>query len=568
MSEQDGTQALSRHHPPRDDKEAWKAYWKEQGQPWRTEPEVDRERQHQLMVSQTTIPDIEKGSYPFKGIRLSRADVEWLLSMQEETRGQHHGSPDGRQKRPGLDLRGADLSEINLSGLPLTHLRAGLSLEEGRHATVVQSQAAAANLMKADLSSAHLQEADLSWVLLNNAILLEAHLQGADLGKASLKQAILAGTHLEGADLTKAHLEGATLLEAHLEGAALQGAYLEGANLLEAHLEGAKLHGAHLEAANLVDVHLGGKALSADEIKHLREWAPRLPAILPAADLRGVFLDSRTNLSRLNPGNEQYGFISLADVHWNDVNLTVLDWKQLKRLGDEDLVHQRPMEAGEEERSRKGEQHSSDHAGHAIAVMLRAQEVSDVVISYVSRSPVLMKRLQERLERDKSDQQQSQQKYRLERYQAAVRANRQLAVVLRSQGLNEAADRFAYRAQVLQKQVFLSSGMRSFGSYLFSSFLDVLAGYGYRPGRTLIAYLLTITCFALAYYALGKLGGSPISPLAAGVISVASFHGRGLFPAGFAPTFPMAVLGACEAIIGLTIEISFIATFTQRYFGK
>jgi len=63
-------------------------------------------------------------------------------------------------------------------------------------------------------------------------------------------------------------------------------------------------------------------------------------------------------------------------------------------------------------------------------------------------------------------------------------------------------------------------------------------------------------------------GGPPISPLAAGVISVASFHGRGLFPAGFAPTFPMAVLGACEAIIGLTIEISFIATFTQRYFGK
>src|SRR6266567_8955729 len=206
--------------PPRDDKEAWKAYWKEQGQPWRTEPEVDRERQHQLIVYQTTIPDIEKGSYPFKGIPLSRADVEWLLSMQEEARGQHHGSTDGQQKHPGLDLRGADLSQINLSGLPLTHLRAGLSLQEGRRATVVQSQAAAANLMKADLSTAHLQGADLSWVLLDNAILLEAHLEGADLGKASLKQAILAGTHLEGADLTKAHLEGATLLEAHLEGAA------------------------------------------------------------------------------------------------------------------------------------------------------------------------------------------------------------------------------------------------------------------------------------------------------------------------------------------------------------
>jgi hypothetical protein len=139
---------------------------------------------------------------------------------------------------------------------------------------------------------------------------------------------------------------------------------------------------------------------------------------------------------------------------------------------------------------------------------------------------------------------------------------------LRSQGLTEAADRFAYRAQVLQKHVLRLSGVHSFGSYLFSSFLDVLAGYGYRPARTLLAYLLTITCFALAYYALGQLEGPPISLLVAAVMSIVSFHGRGLFPGGFAPTIPMAVLGACEAIIGLTIEISFIATFTQRYFGK
>ena len=110
--------------------------------------------------------------------------------MQEEARGQHHGSTDGQQKHPGLDLRGADLSQINLSGLPLTHLRAGLSLQEGRRATVVQSQAAAANLMKADLSTAHLQGADLSWVLLDNAILLEAHLP-RDTQRDESKQATI-----------------------------------------------------------------------------------------------------------------------------------------------------------------------------------------------------------------------------------------------------------------------------------------------------------------------------------------------------------------------------------------
>jgi hypothetical protein len=52
------------------------------------------------------------------------------------------------------------------------------------------------------------------------------------------------------------------------------------------------------------------------------------------------------------------------------------------------------------------------------------------------------------------------------------------------------------------------------------------------------------------------------------VISINSFHGRGFFPAGFLPTLPMAVCAACEAIIGLTIEMSSIATFTERYFDK
>lgn len=38
-------------------------------------------------------------------------------------------------------------------------------------------------------------------------------------------------------------------------------------------------------------------------------------------------------------------------------------------------------------------------------------------------------------------------------YQLAVQAYRQVAVILREQGLNEHADRFAYRAQVLQRRV-------------------------------------------------------------------------------------------------------------------
>jgi hypothetical protein len=52
------------------------------------------------------------------------------------------------------------------------------------------------------------------------------------------------------------------------------------------------------------------------------------------------------------------------------------------------------------------------------------------------------------------------------------------------------------------------------------------------------------------------------------IISTISFHGRGFFPAGFLSMPPMAVCAAFEAIISLTIEMSFIATFTHRYLAS
>src|SRR6266851_3062186 len=524
------------------DSETWKAYWKEQGQPWRAAPAIDEERQQRLLSYYQGGVDIERGIYPFKGVRLSRADVEWLLAMEEQ-RGAELSPRDGKggnqHKSFGLDLRGVDLSQVNLSDLPLMRLHAGLSLEEGRHATVEQSRAAAANLAR------------------------------ADLGKASLKQAILAGTHLEGVDLTKAHLEGSTLLEAYLEGAMLQGAYLEEANLFVAHLEGARLAGAHLEGTSLLDTHFEGKAFGGDELKHLRAWMPHFPEVLPAADLRGVYLNSRTQLDEIHVGDDQYGYIALADVHWGDVNLTVVDWADLKRLGDETIA--RPLKVEEEEEgAQPGERGLPPRAERAVDMLLRAQEVSDAVVSYVTRSPSLANKVRERIAREERTQRETQQQLELERFRVTVRANRQLAVVLRAQGLNEAADRFAYRAQVLQRRVLWRSGARSYGSYFFSCFLDVLAGYGYTPGRTVTPYISTNLRFAIIYFSLGLLAGyrASISPLYALIISIISFHGRGFFPSGFLPTFPMAVFAACEAIIGLTIEISFIATFTQRYFGK
>jgi hypothetical protein len=195
-------------------------------------------------------------------------------------------------------------------------------------------------------------------------------------------------------------------------------------------------------------------------------------------------------------------------------------------------------------------------------------EINDAVIGYVFRSPVLLKRLNDRRIRQQKEPMQSQKVRRLEGYLTAVRANRQLMVALQNQGLNEDADRFAYRAKVLQRQVLRLRGGRSLAQYVFSLFLDALAGYGYKAERTLLIYVLTLGLFALGYYLVGANAGPSIPPLVACLISIASFHGRGLFPGGFTPSQPMAILGEVEAVIGLTIEISFIATFTQRFFGR
>lgn len=51
------------------------------------------------------------------------------------------------------------------------------------------------------------------------------------------------------------------------------------------------------------------------------------------------------------------------------------------------------------------------------------------------------------------------------------------------------------------------------------------------------------------------------------ILSVSSFHGRGFFQLLNSLGDPVAALAAIEAILRLFIEISFIATFTQRFFG-
>jgi hypothetical protein len=50
------------------------------------------------------------------------------------------------------------------------------------------------------------------------------------------------------------------------------------------------------------------------------------------------------------------------------------------------------------------------------------------------------------------------------------------------------------------------------------------------------------------------------------VLSITSFHGRGFFPGSSeALTSPIVAMATVEALIGLFIELVFIAAFSRRF---
>ena len=234
-------------HPITADRNVWSTHWTAHGQPWRTEPEIDQERQAELAQSRTIAPDVERGLYPFKGMKLSRADVEWLLATHEQGRGPVDWSDETQREREGLDLRGADLRRADLQNLPLAGMRGGLYHDARARATAEQYEMATVHLEGADLSKAHLEGANL----------FRAHVEEARLYLASLKKAYLREAHLERTDLFRAQLQGAILRGAHLGGANLRRAYLEGAEL-----EHVALTDEHGTSPRLADIHWGDNNLT------------------------------------------------------------------------------------------------------------------------------------------------------------------------------------------------------------------------------------------------------------------------------------------------------------------
>ncbi|MGH2486086.1 MAG: pentapeptide repeat-containing protein, partial [Ktedonobacterales bacterium] len=229
------------------DRASWQAYWSAQGMPWRAEPEIDEERQRFLAGRRQIESDFEHANHPFEGIKLDRADIEWLLTTHESRgmRGPVDASDEKQSEREGLNLAGVDLQKSKLDGLPLAR------------ATFNE-----AHLEQTNLSNAQLEEADFQNAHLEAAVLIDANLKGAALADAHLVAATLWRACLNDANFEFAHMEGVDLSEANLQGTNFTNADLEAANLSEAHLQGSVMHGACLAGAYLFGAHMEGADLS------------------------------------------------------------------------------------------------------------------------------------------------------------------------------------------------------------------------------------------------------------------------------------------------------------------
>jgi len=222
----------------------------------------------------------------------------------------------------------------------------------------------------------------------------------------------------------------------------------------------------------------------------------------------GAYMDSATKLDEVQLANVDGIATRLLSVRWNGVNLAGIDWGSVKKVIDEEIA----------------------------------------------RSPM-----------DENGVRKNAPRRNVE-YREAVQTYRQLQGVLQSQGLADEAGRFAYRARVLQR--ILYRRQRKLGKYVALSLL-AMTGYGYKFGRAVAVYLATIGSFGIFLWLAGSISKVPLTVVDSLVISVTSFHGRGIASLqGFSLSSPLAIMSAIEAVVGLMIEATVIATLTQRLIGR
>ena len=333
-------------------------------------------------------------------------------------------------------------------------------------------------------------------------------LRGSNLSWLDLSYLDLSLASCDDSFMPQADFTGSNLLMAAFIKSTLSGSTFAQCLAWGADFRHAHAHSVHFKTANLTNANFVGANLTGSNFA--------------GANLSEARFDSRSVLTEVSLGDGVDEFVWLHNVQWGGANLSVVDWTGLTMTGEE-----------YEARNTK-----DDTAPDA--------------------------------------------------YVRAIRTTRQLSMALRTQGLSEEADYFAYRSHVLRRislhRARLSartSRVRGMGrevrrasSWLVSWFLWLVVGYGYRPVRALCVYFAVLVGFVILYLNVGQTPGDHLSWVGAAVLSVSSFHGRGFFPGlavrnnYLALSDPRIVLAAVEAMIGLFVEISFIAAFTQRFLGR
>ncbi len=323
-------------------------------------------------------------------------------------------------------------------------------------------------------------------------------------------------------------LRGAVLLQKDLQGLIFVNAQLQGAVFFNANLQGAYLHGAQLQGADLSGAQLQGATLTGAQLQGTKDLSP--------AHLDRAIFDVQTRLNGATLGDRTYGFVSVADTQWNGANVAAVDWSELfpaqrwwpwskkELLQDESKARKKTLSSGE--------------------------------------TPIGA-------------------------FQNAIRANRGLALAFQQQGMTIEAAELFYRVRDLQRIVYRLQ--RSHLEWLLACGLRVISGYGYRLSRSVMGYFGTLFVFWALYFVhsimtnattfhamIGHHGIRVITETKqatiwltwhqAAIMSITSFHGRGLFPSEIATSLWHGAFASVEAVIGLVVEATFIATLTQRFF--
>jgi len=532
-----------------------RAYWLSQGQPWRTEPEIDIQRQEELVARCAIIPNIQTGRYPFHAYQLSRADLEWLLAVQQEKSFSRNEKL--HQYPPTLDVRGADLSKMDLRGLPLRFLRGGLNEEEWRIATPEQR----------DLATLHLERANLRRTSLEGALLRGAHLEGADLREA----------HLEGADLREAHLEGKGYSLKPLPSADLRMAFFNATTRLDNIILGNEENGVvkvadvHWDAVSLASIDWSkvdrlGDELDARQWKDLDSYRGAVRAnrqLASALYAQGLREDADHFAYRAHINRR----VILRRQLILPLFLRLLQYPQMPSP----LALRRIEQWGQSKQLQKRVLPLMLFRMTLLLLFLVCVAVWQplalgIILCFCILAFVLFYMLLRRQARLPYSYQPAQAFVLPQNLPSLKQRQHQKFLLLLHFLLGKPVSTVKQPLSSPWKfplfLLFLSildNTLVCSVKYLFSQLLDVLSGYGYKWGRTLCWYIVLLLGFGILYALVGH-----VSPLTSLLLSIASFHGRGFFAVNGFPWYnPLAALQIGESIVGLMFALCLLVTVIQ-----